>query len=123
MIWRDPAAMDEEEKSMKIDISVIVPVYNAEKYLPQCVESLLRQTKKEFELIFVDDGSTDRSVEILEQYREKDDRIKILRQKNQYAGVARNNGMSVAKGEYLCFLDSDDHFKPEMLKTAYDNAK
>ena len=100
-------------------ISVIVPVYNAELFLQECVDSLLAQTFRDVEFIFVDDGSTDCSVEILEEYKKKDDRIQILRQQNQYAGVARNNGMKAAAGKYLIFLDADDFFAPTMLEEAF----
>lgn len=104
---------------MQIDVSVVVPVYNTEKYLRQCVDSLLNQSLKNVEFIFVDDGSTDHSMEILEEYRQRDNRITILRQKNQYAGVARNNGMATATGKYIIFLDSDDFFEPNMLEFAF----
>ena len=104
-------------------ISVIVPVYNAESYLQECVDSLLQQSFQDVEFIFVDDGSTDRSVEILEDYRQKDDRIQILRQQNQYAGVARNNGMKAATGKYIIFLDADDFFEHTMLEEAYNCAE
>jgi len=106
-----------------IKISVIMPVYNAEKYLNMAMDSLLCQTLIDIEIICVDDGSTDNSLNILEEYAEKDNRITILKQKNQYAGVARNNGMKVAKGKYLSFLDADDYFKPEMLEKAYKMAE
>ena len=108
---------------MPIDVSVIVPVYNTEKYLNQCVDSLLNQTLKNVEFIFVDDGSTDRSVEIIEEYQRKDDRIRLIKQKNQYAGVARNNGMKVATGKYIIFLDSDDFFEPTLLEDSYTRAE
>jgi glycosyltransferase involved in cell wall biosynthesis len=104
---------------MSAAISVVVPVYNAEKYLKECVDSLLSQTFRDVEFIFVDDGSTDRSVEILEEYQKKDGRIQILQQQNQYAGVARNNGMKAATGKYIIFLDADDFFAPTMLEDAY----
>lgn len=108
---------------MSIDVSVVVPVYNTERYLPQCIESLINQTLKNVEFIFVDDGSTDHSVEIIEEYRRKDDRIQLIRQQNQYAGVARNNGMKHAKGKYIIFLDSDDFFDKNMLRDAYHCAE
>ena len=78
-------------------ISVIIPVYNTEKYLKQCLDSVINQTLKEIEIICVDDGSTDKSLKILEEYKEKDKRIIIIKQQNQYAGVARNNGLKTAK--------------------------
>ena len=108
---------------MSAAISVVVPVYNAEKYLKECVDSLLSQTFRDVEFIFVDDGSTDRSVEILEEYQKKDGRIQILRQQNQYAGVARNNGMKAATGKYIIFLDADDFFEHTMLEEAYNCAE
>lgn len=108
---------------MPIAVSVVVPVYNTSKYLKQCVDSLLDQTLKDVEFIFVDDGSTDDSVEILKQYQAKDTRIKILQQENQYAGVARNNGMKQSTGKYIIFVDSDDFFEPNMLRDAYNCAE
>ena len=102
---------------MKIPmVSIIIPVYNAEKYLSQCLNSLLEQTFADFEIICVDDGSTDNSLMILKEYEQKDDRIIVIEQKNQYAGVARNNGMKRAKGKYLLFLDADDYFADNMLE-------
>lgn len=99
-------------------VSVIIPVYNAEKYIEECLDSLLRQTYPDFEIICVDDGSGDRSLEILRRYEKKDSRISVLTQKNQYAGVARNAGMERAKGKYLLFLDADDFFCENMLEQA-----
>lgn len=104
-------------------VSVIIPVYNTEKYLRQCLDSVVSQTLRDIEIICIDDGSTDSSPDILCEYATKDSRIKILRQKNLYAGVARNNGMAAATGEYLCFLDSDDWFEADMLEKAYCKAK
>ena len=104
-------------------ISVVVPVYNASKYLHQCVDSLINQTLKNIELIFVDDGSTDNSLNILKEYAARDSRIMILEQKNQYAGVARNNGMKHASGKYIIFLDSDDFFELNMLEELYTAAE
>ena len=100
-------------------VTVVVPVYNAEKYLHECVESLLKQTLREVEFIFVDDGSQDNSVSVLEDYKARDKRIKIFHQQNLFAGVARNNGFSHASGKYVIFLDSDDFFEPCMLEKAY----
>lgn len=97
-------------------VSVIVPVYNSEKYLEECIDSIVNQTLRNIEIIFVDDGSTDSSLTILEQYQKNDDRIRIIRQKNQFAGVARNNGLKAATGKYVIFLDSDDFFELNMLE-------
>lgn len=99
-------------------ISVIIPVYNAEKYLPDTLSDLRRQTLKNFEIIFVDDGSTDDSLAILNCAAEADSRVHVLHQKNQYAGAARNRGMENAKGKYLLFLDADDRFDATLLQSA-----
>lgn len=104
-------------------VSVVMPVYNVEQYLEQAIDSLLSQTMKHFELIAVDDGSTDRSLEILKRYADTDKRIKVFTQKNQYAGVARNLGLSKAKGEYVLFLDSDDFFEKTLIQETYYKAK
>ena len=104
-------------------VSVIIPVYNVELYLCQCLNSVLNQTLKEIEIICVDDGSTDKSLDILNDYAAKDNRITVITQKNLYAGIARNTGLSQAKGEYLSFLDSDDFFEPNMLEEMYNKAK
>lgn len=97
-------------------VSIIVPVYNAEKYLKQCINSILAQTVSDFELICVDDGSTDNSLNILKKYQKKDKRIQVYAQKNQYAGIARNNGLSHANGKYVLFLDSDDFFENTLIE-------
>ena len=104
-------------------VSVVIPVYNVEKYLGQCLDSIINQTLKDIEIICVDDGSTDNSLKILKEYKEKDNRIKILTQKNLYAGVARNTGLKAATGKYLSFLDSDDFFESEMLEEMYKKAE
>ena len=104
-------------------VSVIIPVYNAEKYLGKCLESLLSQTLQEMEIICVDDGSSDSSPEILKKFQERDGRVRILTQENQYAGVARNNGMREARGEYLLFLDADDFFEETLLEKTYLQGK
>lgn len=107
----------------EIKVSVVMPVYNAAKYLEMALSSLVKQTLKEIEIICVDDGSTDNSWEILEHFAEQDSRFTLLRQNNMYAGVARNNGMKIATGKYLSFLDADDYFKSEMLEKAYESAE
>jgi lipopolysaccharide biosynthesis glycosyltransferase len=108
-----------EEKPL---VSVIIPVYNAEAYLINCVESLLSQTYQNFEAIFVDDGSTDASPTILKKYAAMDSRIRILVQQNKYAGVARNNGLDHAAGKYVTFLDSDDMMLPTALELFFETA-
>lgn len=104
-------------------VSVIMPVYNVDKYLEQALDSLLQQSVKNIEIIAVDDGSTDRSMEILEKYAARDQRVKVFTQKNQYAGVARNLGLSKATGEYVIFLDSDDFFEKTLIQDVYFAAK
>lgn len=111
-------------KSKNLKISVIMPVYNAEKYLRQCIESILGQTLEELELICIDDCSTDNSFSILEEYASKDSRITVLKNDvNHYAGYCRNRGIELAKGEYLHFIDSDDYMISDAYETLYNIAK
>ena len=95
----------------EIKVSVIVPVYNGETYLEECMESILSQSYKNIEVIFVDDGSTDRSAELIQSFQERDHRVVLIRQTNQYAGIARNRGFDAATGKYVMFLDADDYFE------------
>ena len=111
------------DQSIMVKVSVIIPVYNVEPYLKQCMDSVVGQTLKDIEIICVDDGSTDGSLDILREYAAEDNRIQIIEQKNAGAGAARNNGMRHATGKYLSFLDSDDFFEPRMLEKAYDLAE
>ncbi|MGI6216288.1 MAG: glycosyltransferase family 2 protein, partial [Coriobacteriales bacterium] len=104
-------------------VSVIVPVYNTEDFLPQCIESILGQTYENIELICVDDGSTDSSLSILEQYAVSDERMTVLHQENKFSGAARNLGMANSKGEYLLFLDSDDFFDTTMVEKMVADAE
>lgn len=104
-------------------VSVIIPVYNTERYLRKCLDSVTNQTLRDIEIICVDDGSTDGSAEILREYQSKDERITVLEQERSNAGAARNLGLSIAKGEFLSFLDSDDFFEPTMLEHMYSCAK
>ena len=106
-----------------IKVSVIVPVYNKEPFLEEALNSIINQTLREIEIICVDDGSTDSSLAILQQYAKTDARIQILKQNNSGPGPARNLGMKHASGEYLVFMDSDDVFEPNMLEILYDLAK
>lgn len=101
-------------------ISVIVPVYNVEKYLPQCIDSILAQTYTDFELIIVDDGSTDRSGQICDEYKDKDSRVYVVHQENRGVSAARNVGIDMAKGEYIAFVDSDDYVSGEYLEKLYN---
>ncbi len=101
-------------------ISIIIPVYNSQKYLNQCLDSIINQTFNDFEVICIDDQSTDSSLDILQNYAKIDPRIKIIRQENAGAGAARNAGLKIAKGDYILFLDSDDFFELNMLEKAYE---
>ena len=101
-------------------ISIIIPVYNSEKVIEECLNSLLVQTFKDFEIICVNDGSTDNTLNILKNIKKKDKRINIINQNNTGAGISRNEGMKKAKGEYLIFLDSDDIFEKTMLENLYN---
>lgn len=105
-------------------VSVIIPVYNTEKYLKECLDSVTNQTLTDIEIICIDDGSTDNSLKLLKEYASNDDRIKISRQKNRGAGVARNLGIKFANGEFVVFMDSDDKYPSfDILEELYDNAK
>lgn len=106
-----------------IKVSVIIPVYNAEKYLRQCLDSVLSQSLKEIEIICVDDGSADKSRDILREYATADERLKIMTQENRGPGAARNSGMEAAAGRYIMFLDADDWFEPDMLSDLYETAE
>lgn len=97
-------------------VSIIIPVFNAQKYLEQCLSSILMQTYRNFEVIIVDDGSTDSSGEICREWQKRDNRIKLLSQKNAGQGIARNRAVKEAKGEYLAFLDADDWWEADFLE-------
>lgn len=107
----------------EIKVSVIMPIYNAYAYLRPAIESVLDQTLGEIEIICVDDGSTDKSLAILKEYQTRDDRVRIITETNAGPGMARNKGISRARGEYLAFLDADDFFEPTMLEEMYTLAK
>lgn len=100
-------------------ISIIIPMYNAEKYIARCLDSVLAQTYTDWEVIIVDDGSTDRSLRICRGYEERDERINWRSQRNRGVGSARNIGMKIAKGESIFFLDADDYLLPYTLDTFY----
>lgn len=97
-------------------VSVIVPVYNAEKYLRRCIDSILSQTYKNFELIIVNDGSTDNSLRILKEYANSDSRIKLINQENKGVAGARNTGISLVKGKYFLYVDADDWISEDMIE-------
>ena len=104
---------------MNPEISIIVPVYNVEKYLKRCIDSILNQSFTNFELILVDDGSTDNSGKIIDEYAIKDERIKVIHKENGGQGSARNRGLDIAKGNYIGFVDSDDWIHKDMYKCMY----
>lgn len=104
---------------MEIKVSVIVPVFNAEKYLEPCIHSLINQSLKEIEFIFVNDGSVDSSPKIIESYQKKDARIQLINQENQGVSAARNKGIESAKGDYIGFVDADDYLSDSMYETLY----
>ena len=101
-------------------ISIVVPVYNVESFLEHCITSILEQTYENFEMILVDDGSTDSSGSICDHWAQKDSRIQVIHQQNGGLSAARNSGIDVAKGEYICFIDSDDFITPNYVKDFVD---
>ena len=101
--------------SGSLRISVIVPVYNTEKYLRRCIDSILNQTYEALEVILVDDGSTDGSGAVCDEYAEKDARVRAIHQKNGGISAARNAGIDAASGQYIAFIDSDDYVTGDML--------
>ena len=109
--------------SQDIKVSVIMPVYNAFDYLRPAMDSVLDQTLREIEVICIDDGSTDHSLDILKEYQEKDQRIRIVTENNAGPSTARNKGIVRARGEYIIFLDADDFFEPDLIATLYELAK
>ena len=100
-----------------VDISIIVPIYNASKYLKKCLDSLVNQTKKELEFILINDGSTDDSESIIKSY--EDDRIKYFKRSNHGIGKTRNFGINKSTGKYIMFLDSDDYLKTDACEVLY----
>ena len=105
------------------EISVIIPVYNIQQHLRECLDSVLGQSYPHLQVICVDDGSTDESPAILAEYAQKDPRVQVIRQQNAGPGAARNTGLEAATGEYVIFLDSDDWFEPDFLEQMVDTAQ
>ena len=101
-------------------ISIVVPIYNVEKYLKQCIDSVINQTYKNLEIILVDDGSTDSCAYICDEYTKKDERIKVIHKKNGGLSDARNVGLDIAKGEYVSFIDSDDYISEDFIEKMYN---
>lgn len=110
----------EEVKMQRPKVSIILPVYNVAPYLRQSLDSIIAQTLEDIEIICVDDGSTDESGKILDEYKEKDDRIKVIHKKNAGTGAARNDGLKIATGECIGFVDPDDWILPNMYERLYD---
>ena len=100
-------------------VSVIIPIYNTEKFLPLCINSVLNQTLTDIEVLLVNDGSTDGSGKICDEYACKDQRIQVIHTLNQGVSHARNQGLETAKGEYIAFMDSDDWIETDMIATLY----
>ena len=98
------------------EISIIVPVYRAEKYLNACVDSILNQTYSDFELVLIEDGSPDQSGAICDEYAQKDDRVRVIHQPNQGQAAARNHALPMTQGKWLCYVDSDDALHPQLLE-------
>ncbi|MBR2529033.1 MAG: glycosyltransferase [Blautia sp.] len=116
-ILKDPDAFYD-----KLRVSVIIPAYNVSSYIRSCLDSILARDAIRMEVICVDDGSTDDTYQILQEYEKKDSRVRAVTQANAGAGAARNNGMKLAKGQYLAFLDADDFFDADMIRRSYEQA-
>ena len=101
---------------MNNTVTIMIPAYNAEMYIGRCIESLLSQTYKDIEILIVNDGSKDKTLEICEEFASHDDRVKVITQPNGGEGAARNTGVNNATGKYLCFVDADDYVKPEFIE-------
>lgn len=101
-------------------ITVVVPIYNVEKYLKECVDSILTQTYRNLEIILVDDGSPDQCGALCDEYGRKDERVKVIHQENKGLSGARNSATDIARGEYITYVDSDDYIEPNMIETLYE---
>lgn len=110
-------------KIYKTDVSIVIPVYNAESFIEKCLDMITGQTMERIEIICVDDGSTDGTLGILERYALKDDRIKVISENNAGGGAARNRGMREATGKYILFIDCDDFYEPTMVEDAFRRAE
>lgn len=106
-----------------MNISIIVPVYNVEKYLNRCLDSIINQSFNDFELILINDGSTDKSGIICDKYAQIDKRVRVIHKKNEGVSLTRNLGISIAKGDYITFIDSDDWIEQDFLKKAIEYIK
>lgn len=104
-------------------VSIVLPIYNVEKYLDRCIESVINQTYRNLEILLVDDGSPDDCPQKCEEWAKKDGRIKVIHKANAGLGYARNTGIENASGEYICFFDSDDYIDPSTIEKAYNTAQ
>ena len=104
---------------MMPEISIIIPIYNSSVFLPKCIGSVLAQTFNDYELLLIDDGSTDNSLDIIREYADKEQRIRVFHQNNAGVGSARNTGLREAKGKWVTFVDSDDWLERLYLESAY----
>lgn len=104
-------------------VSIIIPIYNVEKYLDRCMQALINQTLQDIEIIMVDDGSPDNCPKLCDEYAQKDNRIKVIHKRNGGLSDARNAGLEIATGEYVAFIDSDDYTSIEAYETLYNKAK
>ena len=100
-------------------ISVVLPIYNVEKYLRRCLDSVVNQTYKNLEILLINDGSTDNCLKICEEYAKSDNRVQVINKNNAGLGMARNTGIDYAKGEYICFFDSDDYIELNTIEKLY----
>lgn len=107
---------------MEQKVSIIVPVYNVEKYLKRCVDSIIEQSYKNLEIILVDDGSKDNSFSICKEYESKDSRVRIFHKENEGLGLTRNYGIEKSTGEYITFVDSDDYLTLDAVETMVEKA-
>ena len=114
--------VNKDFESMQTKISVIIPVYKVEKYLDRCVNSVLNQTLKDIEVILIDDGSPDGCPAMCEEYKKKDNRVRVIHKENGGLGYARNSGLEIATGEYIAFVDSDDFIEEDMYESLYSDA-
>jgi len=109
------------ELNYNCEISIVIPVYNGEKYLSDCINSILKQTFEDFELIIIDDGSIDNTADIIQQFKNQDYRIRFIRQTNRGQGHARNRGLKLASADYVCFIDADDTLSSNFLSELYND--
>ncbi|EOU2074247.1 glycosyltransferase, partial [Clostridium perfringens] len=105
---------------MSIKVSVIVPIYNSGEYLDECLNSIIKQSLKEIEIILINDGSKDNSFNICKKFKNEDDRIILIDQENSGVAVSRNKGVRISKGEYIIFVDSDDYLEEKMIEKLYN---